>query len=131
MSDTQVAKKEQQAAAKGRKPETDVICLPDVDITETEAGVRLLADMPGADQDSVDVTVENNVLTIEGRVRIHPPEGHELIGEECGAGRYRRDFALSDEIDTEAVKARMRHGVLEVTLPKRESAETRKIAIET
>ena len=111
--------------------ETDLIYVPDVDIRENSDCLRLEANMPGTDQDSVNVSVENGVLTIEGQARVDTPPGAKLVGWEYGVGRYRRDFTLSDAVDTEGIRARVRQGVLEVTLPKREHVKTRKIRIET
>jgi HSP20 family protein len=139
MTDTQIAKREEQAPAtsrgpaaqKARTPESDSIYVPDVDIYEDGEHVRLVADMPGVDQGSVNVTIENNVLTIEGQARVSPPEGHALIGQEYGVGKYRRDFTLSDSVGLEGVKARVQQGVLEVTIPKQDAVKTRKIKIES
>lgn len=103
--------------------------VPDVDIREEKGVITVLADMPGVDQQSVDVTVENNVLTVEGRVRTEAPAGYELVGREYDTGRFRRDFTIADTVDTAAIKARMKNGVLEVLLPRREQAKARKIEI--
>jgi len=129
MSETQVTQRKEQAAEKIQPPEMDTIYVPNVDIYEDVEGVRMRAEMPGVDDRSVDVTIENNVLTIEGKAQVDGPAGYELIGQEYGVGRYRRDFTLSDAVDTEGIKARVRHGVLEVTLPIRQVVKTRKIEI--
>ena len=65
MAETQVQKKEQEAVKKSQTA-TDLTYMPDVDICESGEQIRLTANMPGVDQPSVHVTVENNVLTIEG-----------------------------------------------------------------
>ena len=131
MTDTDVVKKEEQSVQAARTPETETTYIPDVDISETSECVRLVADMAGVDQTSVDVSIEHNVLTIEGTAHLDAPEGYELVGQEYGIGRYRRDFTLSDSVDTNGIKARVRHGVLVVTLPKREEVKSRKIEIES
>lgn len=138
MTDKQITRQEAQAAPaqdgqdveRVRTVDTDRIFVPDVDIRETPECIRLEANMPGVAQDAVDVNVENGVLTIEGRAHVDRPQGYELVGQEYGVGRYRRDFTLSDAVDTERISARVRHGVLEVTLPKHEKVKTRKIRIE-
>lgn len=121
----------QPLAEQRQGPETDTIYVPAVDISEGVECIRLVADMPGVDQESVDVTVEKGVLTIEGRTHLQRPAGYELVGEEYGVGRYRRDFTLSDRLNAEGIKARVQHGLLELTIPKREEMKTRKIKIET
>jgi len=125
--DTKVAKKQKQEVAKTEAPER--IYMPAVDISEDADGIRLLADMPGVDEKSVDVNVENGVLSIEGKASIDEPEGYELVGQEYALGRFRRDFTLSDHVDIEGIKAKVKNGVLELSIPKREEVKTRKIEI--
>lgn len=125
--DTKVAKKEDQEVAKTEAPET--IYMPAVDIREDANGIRLLADMPGVDEKSVDVNVENGVLSVEGKAGMEPLDGYELVGREYALGRFRRDFTLSDHVDIEGIKAKVKNGVLEVTIPKRDEVKTKKIEI--
>lgn len=115
---------------KGRTPETELIYTPAVDICEDGEHLRLVAEMPGAEPQSVSVTVEKNILTLEGEARVDIPAGCELVGQEYRVGRYRRDFVLPDSVQGDGIKARMQHGLLEVILPKRAEVKTRKIAIE-
>jgi len=131
MTDTQVPKpdKRHSPARPIESPETDPVYVPDVDIRENDGQVRLVADMPGVDQTSVNVNVENGVLTIEGQAHLDRPEGYELVGQEYGVGKYRREFSLSNAVSVEGIKARVRHGVLEVSVPKRNEAKTRKVQI--
>jgi len=134
MADTQVVKKEAQTPATRsdtRAQDREVMLVPDVNIVEDNEGVRLVADMPGADAAAINVAVENNVLTIEGQGRVEAPAGYELVGQEFVVGKYRRDFTLSETLDTAGIKARVRHGVLELSIPKREEVKTRKIKIES
>ncbi len=118
------------ASAKEQMLGQERIYVPDVDILENADHVRLLADMAGVDRESVTVTVENNVLTLEGVATLDVPDGYESVGREYGVGRYRRDFTLSDDVSPQGIKARVSHGVLAVTIPKREEVKTRTIAIE-
>ena len=118
-----------RAARQPRAPETEAIYVPDVDIFEDGNRIRLVADMPGVEQGSAHASIENGVLTIEGKAQAETPAGHELVGQEYGVGRYRREFTLSEAMDTEGIKARMKQGVLEVTLPKRDLVKTKKIEI--
>jgi HSP20 family protein len=137
--EVKVMKKENRADATVETPEaralqaplTDTIYVPDVDIREDSDQIRLEANMPGVDPASVDVHIEKGVLTIEGRAQFEPPQGCKLIGMEYGVGRYRRDFTLADSIETEKIVARVRQGVLQVTLPKREHVKTRRVKIES
>ena len=107
----------------------DPIYMPSVDICENGDSITLLADMPGVDNSSVDVSVENGVLVIEGKGCVASQPDYELVGQEFAIGKYRRDFTLSEQIDIEGIKAKVRNGVLEVTLPKQQSVKSRKVEI--
>ena len=98
-----------------------------VDICETKDGLWLWADLPGVDEDSIDLQLDRNVLTIEGRV----PESREQQAAygEYEVGSFQRKFRFSNEIDSDRIEARMRHGVLELRLPKAEHAKPRRIEI--
>ena len=102
---------------------------PPVDIIEGEDGLFLIADMPGVDENSVDITLEKNVLTIYGTVDPEIPGNRRLVSAEYGIGDYQRSFTLSDEIDREKIEATVKNGVLRLTLPRAEAAKTRKIPV--
>lgn len=105
------------------------IYTPKVDILETEERIEILADMPGVDEASVELTLEKNVLTIYGKVEADIPERHRLAVSEYGIGDYQRQFVLSNEVDRERIEAVAKNGVLSIQLPKAASAKTRKIAV--
>lgn len=117
--------KTREAAA----PESAPARIPRVDIREDAEQFSIVADLPGADETSVEATVQNRVLTIEGRTKIEPPQGHEALGREFGAVRYRRDFTLPESVDAGRIRARAKNGVLTVVLPKREEVKARRIPI--
>jgi HSP20 family molecular chaperone IbpA len=102
---------------------------PNVDICETDEGLWLWADMPGVDENSVDVRLENDVLSIEGRVSASEYENLEPVYTEYNVGNYLQKFSLSSSIDSARIRARMRNGVLELELPKIEQAQPRRIQI--
>ena len=102
---------------------------PAVDIIEKNNDIVLMADMPGVDENSVDITLEKDLLTIYGKVEPEIPENHRLVISEYGVGDYERTFALSDEIDREHIRATVKDGVLKLVLPKAESAKTKKIPV--
>ncbi|MDA0989127.1 MAG: Hsp20/alpha crystallin family protein [Verrucomicrobia bacterium] len=111
------------------RPET--LFAPDVDIYEHADAIRLVADIPGADQQSVQATIENGVLTIEGTAQVDVPEGYELVEQEYRLGKFRRDFSLSEQVNTDAIAARVRNGTLELTLPKREEVKSKRVEIKS
>jgi len=103
--------------------------LPDVDICETAESLWLWADMPGVDEQSIDVKLADGVLSIEGRVSVKDYENLSPVYAEYNLGNYARRFTLSEDIDTQRIKARMTNGVLELELPKAERAKPRRIAV--
>jgi HSP20 family protein len=103
--------------------------VPDVDICETADGLWLWADMPGVDDQSIQINLADGVLSIEGRVAITDYEHLSPVYTEYNIGNYARRFTLSNDIDTERIKARMTNGVLELELPKAERAKPRRIPI--
>jgi len=105
--------------------------VPAVDIVETEAGVLLVADLPGCDESNVEIAIEDRVLTVRGRPQADAPEGLDLAAAEHPPATFERTFTVSEIIDTEHIQATVRDGVLRLTLPKAEAARPRKIDIKT
>ena len=103
--------------------------VPQVDIYETDEGIQLVADMPGVDENSVDVTLEKNVLTINGSVDFTAPEDYSLAFAEYEVGDFQRRFTLSNEIDLENIEASVKNGVLHLHLPKAGPAKAKKISV--
>jgi HSP20 family protein len=103
--------------------------LPEVDIYESEEGLRLWADMPGVDEKDVEVTLKNGMLTIEGMVSLAMYRNLIPLYTEYNVGNYHRQFIVNEEIEASRIEARIRNGVLEVSLPKAEAARPRKIEV--
>lgn len=102
---------------------------PHADIIESESGVLLRINLPGVNEDRTDLTLEKNVLTIQGRAEVPDYQGFELAYGEYGVGDFERSFKLSDEIDRDGIEASVKQGVLTVHLPKIKRAEKQKIAV--
>jgi HSP20 family molecular chaperone IbpA len=120
------SKQEVQGEERTRPGRTFV---PDVDICETADSLFLWADMPGVDEQSVDVNLAEGVLTIEGRVALSEYESLNPIYSEYRVGNYARRFTVSSDIDGARIKGRVKDGVLELELPKAERAKPRRIEI--
>jgi HSP20 family protein len=105
--------------------------VPKADIFETEQEIIILADIPGANEKTVDITLEKSVLTINAFIEPIQKNGFELAYAEYDEGDYQRSFRLSDEIDQEKIEASVNAGVLRLRLPKSKGAATRKIAVKT
>lgn len=100
--------------------------LPAFDITETDNAVVLRGDVPGVLQEDIEVRVEDGVLTVRGeRKRAEKVNG--FARSERLFGKFERTFRLGDSLDADGIKASYANGVLELTLPKREPAETSRL----
>ncbi|GBF49234.1 putative heat-shock protein, Hsp20 family [Leptospira ryugenii] len=103
---------------------------PNVNIYETKENFILIVEMPGIDQSSVEVSVEKDVLSIEGNVQFDHSHGEEASLVEFRGGRYARKFTIGKFVDVENAQAKMKQGILELTLPKIEPKKT-KITIQS
>ena len=128
----QVNETEKQVAeTEAERTRDQMAFVPRADIYETEAAIVVVVDMPGVNEDSVDVTLEKGVLTINGYVDPHAPEGYSLALAEYQVGDYVRSFSLSNEIDQSAIEATLKDGVLRLNLPKITEAMTKRITVKT
>jgi HSP20 family protein len=105
------------------------VYVPRTGIYELEDAILVVANMPGVDENSIDITLDKNLLTIKGYVEEHVPEGYSLAYAEYEIGDYERSFTLSDEIDREKIEAVVRDGVLRLRLPKAEPVMAKKIGV--
>lgn len=108
---------------------TEPVYTPPTDIIETASGVQMVLDMPGADPDSLDVTLDNRVLRISARSASSAPEGLALLHAEYRDGNYERSFMVSEPIDTAKIEAVFKDGVLRLTLPKAAPSPAAKISV--
>ena len=118
-------KQEKPLPVGGEAARQGKLFMPPADIFETDDVVTVVADMPDVQAGALDVTLEENVLTIRGRVTNRTPDGQDLAYAEYDVGDYERSFSLSDRIDADAIEAKLTHGVLTLTLPKVKPAKKR------
>jgi HSP20 family protein len=104
---------------------------PDVDIVERRDEFVVTADLPGVDEQHVDVRLENGVLSIDASLAQEAEPAWTPVYREYETGGYHREFALSDEIDGSRIAARMHEGVLELHLPKTEQHRPRRIQVQS
>lgn len=102
--------------------------IPAVNIRETKEAWILEAELPGVNKSGVEVTVENNELTLVGR-RSGVPTAGEAVYRESREADYRRLFDLDPSVDTGKISAKIEQGILTLTLPKSENVKPRKIEI--
>jgi len=110
-----------------RRQEQSRYYQPAVDIKETSDEVVLKFDMPGVGRDNVELTVDRSTLTVTGEV--DKEESGTAVYRETRVGDYRRQFALSEDVDPNNITAEMKAGVLTVKIHKPETARPKKIEI--
>jgi HSP20 family protein len=102
-----------------------------VDISETENEIIVRADLPGFSKDEVSVNATENTLTIEAKHKEEKKEkGEKYYTVERKFGSFRRVISLPVEVEPEKARARMKDGVLEVILPKKEKKKGKEIKVE-
>jgi HSP20 family protein len=122
--------KEEVTTPEGTERTRECNCfVPRADIYEVDDNLVIVMDVPGADENSIDITLEKNVLTINTYVEPVEPEGYGLAYAEYEVGDYQRSFKLSEDLDREKIEATIRDGVLRLYLPKATEARTRKIGV--
>lgn len=102
---------------------------PHVKILETPEALELVAEVPGADESTTEVTIEQDTLTLKARSTSQIAEGRQVVYSEYCDRDYERSFQLSDAIDRQKIEARVKDGVLHVVLPKSAQTLTKKIAV--
>jgi HSP20 family protein len=103
--------------------------LPVTDIFETDHALSVVLEMPGVSKESVEVGVENDVLTINGQIDFSKYEGLQPLYIEYNIGNYSRSFQISSKIDQDGIKAELKDGVMTLVLPKAEKAKPRRISV--
>jgi len=134
MAETKVLEpqKEEIEISEGTERTREGLCfIPRSDIFELDDHLMIVADIPGADDKTVDIVLEKDVLTINALVDPVLPEGYSLAYAEYEVGDYTRSFKISSEIDREKISASIKNGVLRLRLPKAAAARTRKISVTT
>jgi HSP20 family protein len=97
--------------------------------SQTDQALTVVLEMPGVNKGSVDVRVENDALSVEGRVDFSNYVGLQPVYTEYNVGNYARSFQLSSKIEQGAIRAELKDGVMTLVLPKSEKAKARKITV--
>jgi HSP20 family molecular chaperone IbpA len=103
--------------------------VPTTDVYETEDALTLVMEIPGVDNQAVDVSVENDVLRVEGRIDFSKYEELEPLYTEYNIGYFARSFTLSTKIDQQQISAQLDDGVLTLTLKKAKEALLKRIPV--
>jgi len=121
------AREKQELEREGTRP--GPVFRPDVDILENQDAYVIYADLPGVDDKTIDVRLEQGTLTLDARLATLPEAGWNPLHAEYRTGAYHREFRISDGIDSSGVSAKMNNGVLELRLPKVEEHRPRVVPV--
>lgn len=105
---------------------------PRIDIVENERGYQVAADLPGVTKNDVKVSVDGQRVTIEAEVRreTERKEGETVMHAERVVRKYSRSFELPHEVDDSQAVAKLENGVLALTLPKKQAAQSRLLTVQ-
>ncbi|HET7608882.1 MAG TPA: Hsp20/alpha crystallin family protein, partial [Gammaproteobacteria bacterium] len=92
-------------------------------------GIVMFLDVPGADPESVDVRMQDRLLSIVAHSTFTPPAGYSLVHCEQPSGSYARQFAISEDVDEEHIAAALKDGVLRLDLPKAQKSSVKQIPV--
>jgi HSP20 family molecular chaperone IbpA len=101
-----------------------------VNVWETPEGYQAALLAPGLDEQTINVTVHDDTLAIEGELSFNIPEGSKPVWQEFGPTKFRRSLRLGSAVDPGRVEAMYRNGLLLVTMPKAEHAKPRQIQVQ-
>jgi len=104
---------------------------PNVDIIETEKEIILTSELAGVEEENLEVILDNNVLTITGKMEEESFKDYELIYSEYRPVKYERSFTVSNEFNKDKLKAVLKDGLLNLTIPKAEKTAAKKIKVKS
>ena len=125
MSNNLVRENNRRAAS---RHEGEKFITPPTSVSETTDGYLLELEMPGVSKDGLEISIENNELSIFGR-RSNPAIDGTPVHRESQPYNYRRSFEIDPSIDSAKIAARVSQGVVTLTLPKAEEVKPRKITV--
>lgn len=129
MTDNNCLAKQDPAVVQTRQHAQRPVFTPPIDVVENDTGFVVTADVPGARPEDVEVSFEDHILTFKAQVAPREADQTRYILREYRVGNYERSLRLGEDIDAERIEANLSGGVLTLTLPKRETARRRTIAI--
>ena len=113
----------------GENDERELFRLPKTNVNETDKEFVLTMEMPGVEKKNIDVALENDKIIVTGE-KSEKPETQGLLRREIRSEKFRRSFSIDNSVDRDAIKAKLEHGVLKVTLSKKAESVGRKVSID-
>ena len=130
MTDLKTMPEQERTTVRRDEPKANPagVFAPRIDLTDTEEAYWLKADLPGVKPDGVSLHCKEGELVLHAR-REPRHHGTRLVGWEFTPGDYFRAFTLGEQVNSEAIDADLKNGVLTVKLPKSDAVKPRKIAV--
>ena len=130
MTEAQSLQAREKEEMQGEATRPGPVFRPDIDILERPEDFIIYADLPGVDDQSVDIRLEKGTLALEARLATLPESGWNPLHSEYRLGSFYREFRISEDIDESGVSAKMKNGVLELHLPKSAERQPRVIPVQ-
>lgn len=105
------------------------VAWPRIDLTDDGDALTLRAEVPGVNEKDLNLTLENNVLTLRGSRQDAAPEGYTVHRKERGAYSFARSFTLPAKVEGDKITATLRNGILELSLPKAAESRPKQITV--
>jgi len=122
-------KRKNELDKKNEYTRAEKIFTPDVDIYENDEALMMEVEMPGVHKGAVEVNLDNNLLTLRGRIEPKEYKDYRPLYGEYNIGHYERVFELGQKINQEKIKANMEDGILYLTIPKADKVKPRLIEV--
>jgi HSP20 family protein len=103
--------------------------IPRADIYDVEENIFVVLDMPGINENAIEIVLEKNILNVKGFAQTKDRDNYSLVIAEYEPGDFERSFRISNGIDRDKIEASYKDGVLRLTLPRTEEVKTRKITV--
>ncbi|MBC7771903.1 MAG: Hsp20/alpha crystallin family protein [Pyrinomonadaceae bacterium] len=113
----------------GVTPGATARTFPAINVVEDADNFHVEAELPGFTIDDLDISLTDNLLTIAGERKLDVPAGSEVLRRERPAGKFSRTLKVAVEVDAQHVAAKLKDGILTVTLPKAPQVKPRKISV--
>lgn len=107
----------------------DIILTPATDIYESKEGVVLYVDLPGVSKETLDIDVDQDILTIKGMINLDTADNMQPSYVDVRANVFERRFTLGDELDSNKIEAKLDQGALKLSIPRLEKHQPKKINI--
>jgi len=122
-------KAENKEVATQESTAEEITLTPDTDIYESKEGVTLFLDLPGVSKKTLDIDVDQDILTIKGKIDLTTAKNMQPTYIDVRANVFERRFTLGDELDSSQIEAKLDQGALKISIPRLEKHQPKKITI--